>query len=997
MQFRGQPALWWKKLDSSVPRPAPMHRRRVAKILLVLTLTCTVCLSSKDKSPRLKTKCPMLERCSCYVTKEGIFTRCTNISDVSEIDSDLAKLQGVYLTRLLLKDSNIADLPATWFRKHKMLLLNIHHCGLRDIKEAAISGIEYLLHLQLDQNELESIPSSLTTAKHLLWLQVRWNRIKHLEGTLRLLELKELDLSYNEIEMISEDYLRGLPSLEKFLLISNKIKHLPRNLFRNTTRLKTVKLSNNQLSSIDGLFDRQHRLEVLHLMGNFIRDTDSLVKSKLPNLKEVRLEKNNLSVITKFAPSNFRMRELILYHNSVTEIESRAFMPLRDLVILNLAHNSLSFVNESIFSFRSKLEFLNLSRNKLTTLTGAFNRVRQIRALQLSFNRIDNITGVLSGLRRLVKLSFRNNLISCVPDGTFSDNGRLITVDLALNNIRWLGRYAFKGLLTLRNLRLQNNQLLSLNGSVRGLPKLEYLGVSFNELQVVESGEFENDVALTTVSFAKNNISNVEGAFTGATALRTLSLADNRVKRLLRKDFSPEMSSDMIVTLDNNPLICDCRLAWLLPESSEVRVVEHPICDGPWWLRGEPLRKLTQRDLLRREEGCDSGCQCECHKDSLKQGSIGVNCSSLTMGRILKAFPRGITELDLSGNRLKDLDDFGAKAPLHLRVLSMKNNLLESINVTDIPEGVISLDLSGNILRHLPYDLVTRGRLTSLWLSGNHFTCDCAVYNFRWWIQAHQNVIRDAKDIICAESPNPGVSGKALLTLGEKDLCPTVVPRGTTYLLLSMGLLAIFLALAATYLYYKRRLNTWLRDCSFCGLSQCISEDTDKLFDVFVAFSSTDFGWVHDQILPLLAAHGFTYCTYERNFKGGFLLQDIIRDAVACSRRTLLVLTRNFALSEWCRWEFRFAQQRALLDRVNLLVIVLVDEEALDALDEDLRQYVREANHLRWGEPNFQKRLLNSLPKRDARRKLIGDSQGSASNTAIDVGSTQDSVRKDSV
>ncbi|XP_070378539.1 protein toll-like isoform X2 [Dermacentor albipictus] len=729
---------------------------------------------------------------------------------------------------------------------------------------------------------------------------------------------------------------------------------------------------------------------VLHLMHNLIRDADSLFKSKLPNLKKVRLDENNLSVITKFAPSNFRIRELNLRHNSVTEIESRAFMPLTDLVILYLGHNNLSFVNESIFSFSSKLEFLNLSRNKLTTLTGAFNRVRQIRGLQLSFNRIDNITGVLNGLSWLRKLSFRNNLISCVPDGTFSDNSNLLTVDLASNNIRWLGRDAFKGLLTLRNLRLQNNQLLSLNGSVRGLPKLEYLGVSFNELQVVESGELENDASLTTVSFAKNNISSVEGAFTGATALRTLSLADNRVKRLLRKDFSPEMSSDMIVILDNNPLICDCRLAWLLPESSEVRVVEYPICDGPWWLRGWPLLNLTERDLLRREEGCDSGCRCECHKASLGPGSIGVNCSSVPMGRIPKAFPRGTTELDLSGNRLKHLGDFGTEAPLDLRVLSVKNKLLESINVTDIPEGVNSLDLSGNILRHLPYDLVTRGRLTSLWLSGNHFTCDCADYSFRGWIQAHQNVIRDAKDIICAESPNPGVSGKALLTLGEKDLCPTVVPRGTTYLLLSMGLLAILLALAATYLHKKRRLNAWLRDCSFCGLSRCISEDTDKLLDVFVSFSSRDFGLVHDEILPLLSAHGFTYCTYERNFKGGFLLQDIIRDAVACSRRTLLVLTKNFALSEWCRWEFRFAQQRALLDRVNLLVIVLVDEEALDALDEDLRQYVREANHLRWGEPNFQKRLLQSLPKRNARRKLIGDSQGFAPNTAIDVVSTQD-------
>nr|XP_054928922.1 leucine-rich repeat-containing protein 15-like [Dermacentor andersoni] len=557
VQSRGQPALWRKKVDLNVPQSKPMRRRRVAKILLVLMLTCTVCLSSNDKWPRPKTKCPLLERCTCKFKREGAVTWCANISNASEVDSDMAKLQGVMLRRLSLSNIDIADLPVTWFRNHSMMFLDILHCGLRDIKETAISGITYLLHLRLDKNELESVPASLTIAKRLLWLKVRWNRIKHLEGMLRLLELKELDLSYNEIETISEDYLQGLPNLEDFLLTTNKIKHLPRNLFRNTTRLKTVKLSNNQLSSIDGLFDRLHHLEVLHLMHNLIRDADSLVKSKLPNLKKVRLDENNLSVITKFAPSNFRMRELNLRQNSITRIESSAFMPLTDLVILNLAHNSISYVNESIFSFSSKLEYLNLSRNKLITLTGAFNRVRQIRGLQLSFNNIDNITGVLSGLSRLRKLSFRNNLLSCNPDGTFSDNGDLLTLDLASNNIRWLGRDAFKGLLTLRQLRLQSNQLLSLNGSVRGLPKLEYLGLSFNVLQVVESGEFENDAALTTISFAKNNISSVEGAFTGATALRSLHLADNRVKRLLRRDFSPNMSSEMIIKLESNVLLCD--------------------------------------------------------------------------------------------------------------------------------------------------------------------------------------------------------------------------------------------------------------------------------------------------------------------------------------------------------------------------------------------------------------------------------------------------------
>ncbi|KAH9362713.1 hypothetical protein HPB48_001190 [Haemaphysalis longicornis] len=180
------------------------------------------------------------------------------------------------------------------------------------------------------------------------------------------------------------------------------------------------------------------------------------------------------------------------------------------------------------------------------------------------------------------------------------------------------------------------------------------------------------------------------------------------------------------------------------------------------------------------------------------------------------------------------------------------------------------------------------------------------------------------------------------------------------------------LAVSAVYLRYRRLLKVWLyaRGCTL----QCIKEDEldeEKLFDVFLSFSSKDAGWVHAQLLPGVEALGFSVCTYERNFKGGFLLRDIIRDAVACSRRTLLLLTQNFVESEWCRFEFRLAYQRALEDHINRLVIVLVEEVAPDAMDEDLRMYVRAANYLRWGDPSFWDKLLYSLPKKDAKKKLI--------------------------
>ncbi|XP_037499784.2 toll-like receptor Tollo [Rhipicephalus sanguineus] len=201
-----------------------------------------------------------------------------------------------------------------------------------------------------------------------------------------------------------------------------------------------------------------------------------------------------------------------------------------------------------------------------------------------------------------------------------------------------------------------------------------------------------------------------------------------------------------------------------------------------------------------------------------------------------------------------------------------------------------------------------------------------------------------------------------------------MISRATTYILAALGLVAFTLVLLSTYLCWKHNIKTWLHARGWGCLMRCTTEhemDLDKLFDVFVSFSSKDRDFVHENILPVLEAKRISYCTYERNFKGGFLLQDIIRDAVACSRRTLLVLTQNFVMSEWCRWEFRVAHQRALQDKVNRLITVLVDEFTPGALNGDLIQYVCETNCLRWNETNFWERLLRSMPRKDATRKTI--------------------------
>lgn len=215
------------------------------------------------------------------------------------------------------------------------------------------------------------------------------------------------------------------------------------------------------------------------------------------------------------------------------------------------------------------------------------------------------------------------------------------------------------------------------------------------------------------------------------------------------------------------------------------------------------------------------------------------------------------------------------------------------------------------------------------------------------------------------------------MELGEKDLCPSL----KVFIVLAYGipflaLLVTAMASVTVYLKYKQEIRVWLYARGICHTLQCIKEDDvdeDKDFDVFLSFSSKDREWAYAELLPKIEAHGFSVCTYDRNFKGGFLIQDIVQEAVSCSRRTLLVLTQHYVESEWCRWEFRVAQHRALQDNINRLIIVAVGEVCPEGIDEELQRYMQETNYLRWGEPHFWDKLLYSLPKKDARTRVIAN------------------------
>ncbi len=183
-------------------------------------------------------------------------------------------------------------------------------------------------------------------------------RINEIKGLSNLIDLKELNLSGNNI--IEIDYLENLVSLEKLNLSENKITEIKG--LKSLKKLNQLYLHNNSITEIKGL-------------------------TNLVNLHFLNLEKNNLTKI-KNLQNNVKLTTLYLNDNDINEIKN--LEALRELY------------------------FLALNNNNIDEIKG-LNTLSNLRILQLAGNKIQEIKGI-QNLTKLTNLNLYGNKIRELKD-----------------------------------------------------------------------------------------------------------------------------------------------------------------------------------------------------------------------------------------------------------------------------------------------------------------------------------------------------------------------------------------------------------------------------------------------------------------------------------------------------------------------------------------------------------------------------------------------------
>ncbi|KAK3573826.1 hypothetical protein QTP86_032893 [Hemibagrus guttatus] len=133
------------------------------------------------------------------------------------------------------------------------------------------------------------------------------------------------------------------------------------------------------------------------------------------------------------------------------------------------------------------------------------------------------------------------------------------------------------------------------------------------------------------------------------------------------------------------------------------------------------------------------------------------------------------------------------------------------------------------------------------------------------------------------------------------------------------------------------------------------SRQQEWSYDAFVIYSSKDEAWVMDELVENLENGNppIHLCLHVRDFEAGkAITSNIIDEGIMGSRKTIVVVSKHFMESSWCRFEFEVAQSWLVMERnANIIIIILEEvEEEKSKKVFGLHKHLKNNTYLKWSE-----------------------------------------------
>lgn len=270
----------------------------------------------------------------------------------------------------------------------------------------------------------------------------------------------------NDMDVVSPDDFKNGIKLKKILIISTKIKVIPRKLFMNVPKVEEISIMSSPVTVIEkGAFDGLTNVKLINLLDLILKELPVDIFSNLTTLEKLSLSNCSLKNLPQgIFKNNLNLMTIDLQFNDLEYLPDGLFDNINELQLLRLEYNKLvalpGIKSREIFANKNNLQKIHISN---------FTYYVQVRK-----NKISNITCDGGLTTRIASLG--ENLLTSME--CIRDMNDLNTLHLDNNKFEKMFPADTENFKTLRTLKINNNTNLDLSKeALEPLTKLRDLWV----------------------------------------------------------------------------------------------------------------------------------------------------------------------------------------------------------------------------------------------------------------------------------------------------------------------------------------------------------------------------------------------------------------------------------------------------------------------------------------------------------------------------------------
>ncbi|XP_035238659.1 toll-like receptor 9 [Anguilla anguilla] len=802
------------------------------------------------------------------------------------------------------------------------------------IDKKIFQGLPNLWNLTLGYNNITEVPPGLPPSLEVL--DLKENKISEINelAFANLSKLRNLNLEWNcqrcdhaaqpcfpcannaPIKLYQGTF-RNQVQITSLSLRGNSLRHLPDKLFSNLQSLNYLDLSDNLLAYAirNGTFFKDLKnVSTLNLIYNY---------EPLKTFKNLSLSPHISEMIS--------LKNLLLSGYFFHEVSSEGIKPLMNLTHLeklDLRMNFVSSCHVEIFRKMKALKHIVLSQNMLDFMQQSHNPNfcqsdppnQQMEDAMIISPKIINTEKNYQGSHEDHNDGDHVNPEMWTFFKRYCD--RKLYFDLSLNNILSLRESTFNGMEEVYCLDLSFNYLSqSLNGKqFVPLKNLVYLNMSFNRIDFYYDGAFQEvrdtlkvlDLSHNAFHFYMKGMGHRFEFIQNLTSLEALSLADNNIGIRISSKLTSSSLNYLFFAGNRLDIMWDTRGDQYIFFFKELTNLTYLDISRNKLIYFSPEALCNLPENLRTLKVSDNGL----HYFPWGNLTVLINLYNLILSRnSLSQLPSDVifgpnlTFLDLSYNSIGQLPEGFFQAATSLRYLFLNNNQLKFLDIQSPPFQFDSC-------------------LQKVTLHDNPFVCSCDTAWLSDFLRTSPIQFPKLTTNFKCGFPE-SLQGESVLSMD---------PRSCQEIFGSIGFLCTFLlTIVLTVVPLLKKLYGW--DLWYCvqvfwaghkGYSML--QNNSNQHDAFVVFDTRNVpvrDWVYNELVVNLEDRGmrrFSLCLEERDWVPGVACIENLHNAVNNSKKTVFVLTNNGAVNGTLKQAFYMVQQRLLDEKVDAVILVLLDE-----------------------------------------------------------------------